>query len=600
MEQQPETVTAPVPIEDWTALPWRKLERAVYRLQRRIYRASLRGNVTAVHSLQRLLMKSEAARCLAVRRVTQDNQGKRTAGVDGIKSVGPKHRPLLVAFLRDPKRIRPKPTRRIWIPKPGKDEMRPLGIPTMLDRAHQALAKLALEPEWEARFEPNSYGFRPGRSAQDAIAAIFLAIRYQPKFVLDADIASCFDRIAHAPLLAKLQTFPALHHAIKAWLKAGVLEEGVFAPTEAGTPQGGVISPLLANVALHGMEELMKTTFTSTTPSGRQKANTPVPTLVRYADDLVVLSPTHDGVEWARTALETWLSGMGLTLKPSKTRMTHTLDALGNENSPGFDFLGFRVRQYRVGRHHSGRCRGHVLGFKTIITPSPQAVKRHHAALHAVVTQGRALRQSALIDQLNPLIVGWSQYYRGVSAKAAFSACDNAFFPLLLRWARWRHPKKNASWRAHHYWHPLGRNRWCFRTPDGVRDAARLIDHASTRIQRHVKVKRNASPYDGNLVYWATRLQHHPLTNTTRGKLLAVQHGRCNYCGLYFRDGDLIELDHILPTALGGDDTLRNKQALHRHCHDQRHAAFHAERSVYDRDPIVEEPGAINVACPVL
>ncbi len=207
-------------------------------------------------------MKSEAARCLAVRRVTQDNQGKRTAGVDGIKSVGPKHRPLLVAFLRDPKRIRPKPTRRIWIPKPGKDEMRPLGIPTMLDRAHQALAKLALEPEWEARFEPNSYGFRPGRSVQDAIAAIFLAIRYQRKYVLDADIASCFDRIAHAPLLAKLQTFPALHHAIKAWLKAGVLEEGVFAPTEAGTPQGGVISPLLANVALHGMEELMKTTFT--------------------------------------------------------------------------------------------------------------------------------------------------------------------------------------------------------------------------------------------------------------------------------------------------------------------------------------------------
>src|SRR5258706_5517251 len=179
-------VTEQAPIGDWATLPWRKLERGVYRLQRRIYRASLRGHVEAVHSLQRLLMKSEAARCLGVRRVTQDNQGKRTAGVDGVKSVGPKHRPLLVGLLRDTKRIRPKPTRRIWIPKPGKDEMRPLGIPTMLDRAHQALAKLALEPEWEARFEPNSDGFRPGRSAQDAIAAIFLAIRYQPKFVLDA------------------------------------------------------------------------------------------------------------------------------------------------------------------------------------------------------------------------------------------------------------------------------------------------------------------------------------------------------------------------------------------------------------------------------
>lgn len=599
-ERQSKTTVATASIEDWATLPWRKLERAVYRLQRRIYRASLRGNVAAVHSLQRLLMKSEAARCLAVRRVTQDNQGKRTAGVDGIKSVGPKHRPLLVALLRTPKRIHPKPTRRIWIPKPGKDEMRPLGIPTMLDRAYQALAKLALEPEWEARFESNSYGFRPGRSAQDAIAAIFLAIRYQPKYVLDADIAGCFDHIAHAPLLAKLQTFPALHRAIKAWLKAGVLEEGVFAPTEAGTPQGGVVSPLLANIALHGMEELMKAIFTSITPSGRLKATAPVPTLIRYADDLVVLSPTRDGVERARTALETWLSGMGLTLKPSKTRITHTLEALGEGNPSGFDFLGFRVRQFRVGRHHSGRCTGHLLGFKTIITPSSQAIKRHHAALRTVVIKGCALPQSTLIGQLNPLIVGWSNYYRGVSAKATFNDCDNALFPLLLRWARRRHPKKNASWRARHYWHPLGRNRWCFRTPDGAREAARLVDHARTRIRRHVKVKGNASPYDGNLVYWATRLQHHPLTNTTQGKILAFQHGRCNSCGLYFRDGDLIELDHILPTSLGGDDSLRNKQALHRHCHDQRHAALHAEQGIHDRDPSVEEPGAVNVARPVL
>jgi len=275
--------TEQAPIEDWTTLPWRKLERAVYRLQRRIYQASLRGNVKAVHSLQRLLMKSEAARCLAVRRVTQDNQGKRTAGVDGIKSVGPKHRPLLVTFLRDTKRIRPRPTRRIWIPKPGKDEMRPLGIPTMLDRAHQALAKLALEPEREARFEPNSYGFRPGRSVHDAIGAIFLAIRFHSKFVLDADIAGRFDSIAHVPLLAKLQTFPAMRRAIKAWLTAGVLEEGVFAPTTAGTPQGGVISPLLANIALHGMEEAVMADFMVV---GHRKASVPIPKLVRYADDV--------------------------------------------------------------------------------------------------------------------------------------------------------------------------------------------------------------------------------------------------------------------------------------------------------------------------
>src|SRR5581483_11347182 len=246
------------PIEDWTQIPWRKLERSVYRLQKRIYQASLRGNDKAVHTLQRLMMKSQAARTLAVRKVTQDNQGKRTAGIDGAKSVEPAQRLVMVQYLRHHKTIKPKPTRRVWIPKPGKTEQRPLGIPTMVDRAHQCLAKLALEPEWEARFEANSYGFRPGRSVPDALAAIFNIISKQPKYVLDADIANCFNNINHTVLLEKLHTFPSLRRAIQAWLKAGVLEGEVFTPTEAGTPQGGPLSPLLANVALHGMEQAIQ------------------------------------------------------------------------------------------------------------------------------------------------------------------------------------------------------------------------------------------------------------------------------------------------------------------------------------------------------
>src|SRR5258708_18906394 len=214
--------------ESWNKLPWRKLEQHVYRIQKRIFQAEHRGNTRAVHKLQKLLMKSRAARLVAVRRVTQDNQGKNTAGVDGVKSVKPAQR-LVLAERIHPKQWednKPRPVRRVWIPKPGKVEKRPLGIPVMLDRAHQCLIKLALEPEWEARFEPNSYGFRPGRCAQDAKEAIFNAIRYQPKFVLDADIAGCFDNISHTALLQKLHSYPAIQRTVKAWLKAGILEDG--------------------------------------------------------------------------------------------------------------------------------------------------------------------------------------------------------------------------------------------------------------------------------------------------------------------------------------------------------------------------------------
>jgi RNA-directed DNA polymerase len=232
---------------EWGQLPWRKLEVAVFKLQKRIYKASQAGEVRRVHRLQRLLLKSRAAKLLAVRRVTQDNRGKHTAGVDGIKSLTPKQR-LAVAQQLD---VLPtgKPARRIGIPKPSKDEQRPRSIPTLYDRARQALGKQALEPEWEAKFEPNSYGFRPGRSAHDAIGAIYTAINKQPKYVLDADIAKCFDRIDREALLRKTGTFPTLRRLIKRWLHAGIIDNGTYIETDRGTQQGSVLSPLLANIA---------------------------------------------------------------------------------------------------------------------------------------------------------------------------------------------------------------------------------------------------------------------------------------------------------------------------------------------------------------
>jgi RNA-directed DNA polymerase len=235
----------------WNEIDWKVVEVQVFKLQKRIFRASQSGDVKLVHRLQRLLTKSYFGRLWAVRRVTQDNSGKKTAGVDGVKSLTPSQRLELTEELTIDRKA--KPLRRVWIPK-ANGEQRGLGIPTIADRALQALLKMALEPEWEAKFEENSYGFRPGRSCHDAMVAIHIAINHKSKFVLDADIAGCFDNINHDKLLKKLNTSSNFRRQIKAWLKASVMDNLVLSPTESGTPQGGVISPLLANIALHGME----------------------------------------------------------------------------------------------------------------------------------------------------------------------------------------------------------------------------------------------------------------------------------------------------------------------------------------------------------
>ncbi|MBE8969337.1 group II intron reverse transcriptase/maturase [Nostocales cyanobacterium LEGE 12452] len=546
---------------EWHEINWRKLERSVYKLQKRIYQASVRGDVKAFRRLQKTLMKSWSARALAVRRVTQDNQGKKTAGVDGVKSLTPKQRLELTGNLNLGTKV--SPTRRVWIPKPGTEEKRPLGIPTMKDRALQALVKLALEPEWEARFEPNSYGFRAGRSCHDAVEAIFLAIRVKPKYVLDADIAKCFDRIDQEALLRKLNTFPTIRRQARAWLKAGVMDGKQLFPTSEGTPQGGVISPLMANIALHGMEERVKQY--AKTLKGDKRANQSSLSLIRYADDFVILHENITVVQRCKEIISEWLQGMGLELKPSKTRLAHTLIQYEQEK-PGFDFLGFTIQQFPKGKYYSKQ------GFKTIITPSKQKQKVHYEQIASTIEAHKAAPQAALISRLNPIIRGWANYYATVVSKVAYSDIDNLTYQKLSAWAKRRHPKKNGEWVSKRYWQPIGGDNWVFATRKEGFTPLRLLDHADTQIVRHAKVKGESSPYDGNLVYWSSRMGKNPEMPSKVSKLLKKQEGKCTHCGLFFRENDVMEVDHRIPKSQGGKDSYDNRQLFHRHCHDTKTA----------------------------
>jgi len=546
-----------IPMYGWNTIPWKKVEREMFKLQKRIYQASGRGDVKTARKLQRLLMNSQSAKLLAVRKVTQDNQGKATAGVDGIKSLLPPARLKLARTLKIPQKA--KPVRRVWIPKPGTDEQRPLGIPTLYERALQTLVKIALEPEWEARFEPNSYGFRPGRSCQDAIQAIFNDIRSKAKYVLDADIEKCFDRICHTELLKKINTGPTLRRQIKTWLKAGVLDGGQLLPTEEGTMQGGPASPLLANIALHGLETMITAKF------ARNKGRS-TPNVVRYCDDFVVLHEDPKIIQQCKIEIEEWLKPMGLKLKPSKTRITHTLAV--SEGEPGFDFLGHNIRQYPIGKTKSGKNnRGEMLGFKTIIKPNKRAIEKHTQSLREIIDRHKSQKQEALIKRLNPVIKGWTNYFSTVASKRVFSKTRTTLFAMLFAWAKRRHPKKGKKWITQKYWKK--EKGWTFQPSNSD---LRLYQHDERPIKRHVKVQGSRSPYDGNWVYWSARLGRHPEIASRVATLLKKQQGTCFECGLFFKDGDLIEMDHIIPRQYGGTDAKHNRQLLHRHCHDAKTA----------------------------
>src|SRR5665213_2378157 len=503
---------------DWLSINWQRTEADVRRLRQRIFTASRDGDQKLVRNLQKLMLRSRANALLSVRRVTELNAGRKTAGVDNVVVVTAQGKAFLAESVqRHDASWRPKPVKRVYIDK-ANGKKRPLGIPVIFDRALQAHVVSALEPESEARFEPMSYGFRPGRGGHDAISCIF-ATAYGKSarrcWVLDADLAAAFDRIDHSHLLSQLGTFPA-RELIERWLKAGVVERGQLARTEEGTPQGGVISPVLLNVALHGMEEAAGVRYQrSGARAGTTMADSPV--VVRYADDLVALCTSREQAEEVKARLATWLAPRGLTFNEEKTHIVH-LDE-------GFDFLGFNVRRYRG---------------KLLIKPSKAAIKRHRRRLAAEMLALRGANAEAVLQRLNPIIRGWSAYYRGVVSSEVFAKLDKYVWTLTYKWAKHSHPNKSRHWVVHQYFGEFNKSRrdqWVF----GDRNSgAYLLRYSWTKIVRHQLVPGSASIDDPTLVeYWARRRQRStPPLDGLRLGLLKTQHGRCPLCGelLLFAD----------------------------------------------------------------
>lgn len=538
--------------QDWHAIDWRLVDRHVRGIQIRIAKATQEGKWRRVKALQRLLTRSFCGKALAVRRVTE-NQGSRTAGVDRERWQTPEVRMEAVGRLKR-RGYRPKPLRRVYIPKANGKE-RPLGIPTMLDRAMQALHLLALEPVSESASDQNSYGFRRNRSTHDAMSQLFgsLSQKVSACWVLEADIKGCFDHIGHDWLLRHVRMDTAV---LRKWLKAGVIHKGMLQVTDAGTPQGGIISPTLANVALNGLESELARHLSA--KLGKTKATKLKVNVVRYADDFVITGVSKEILEdEVKPWVEAFLKERGLALSAEKTRIVHIDD--------GFDFLGWNFRKY------SG---------KLLIKPSKKNAEAFYRKAKEIISSHKTVRQETLIRLLNPLLRGWANYHRPVVAKKAFSRMDHLLFRAIWRWAKRRHPKKKVDWVRKKYFRSVGLRNWVFATTattmDGEAQWVELYNLPGTPIRRHKKVKGSFNPFDpADELYGEKLRQERMLHSMSHQKqwsaLYRSQRGLCAHCGDRITRETGWHDHHVIYKVAGGSDTLSNRVLLHPVCHTRVH-----------------------------